>query len=100
MPVLGKSLLDACLMVQFKKAGDYSPGQQLKVDEIFKVGDKVDVAGQSIGKGFQGIYCSHHAASPAHPVTMKQLMVYMCPAPRPCISGKSVALLGFSLEML
>jgi large subunit ribosomal protein L3 len=41
-------------MAQFKEVGEYSPGQQLKVDEIFKVGDMVDVAGKSIGKGFQG----------------------------------------------
>lgn len=39
---------------QIKNAEEYSPGQQLKVDEIFKVGDKVDVAGTSIGKGFAG----------------------------------------------
>jgi large subunit ribosomal protein L3 len=39
---------------KFKEVGGYSPGQQLKVDEIFKVGDMVDVAGKSIGKGFQG----------------------------------------------
>ena len=32
----------------------YEPGQQLKVEETFKEGDKVDVAGTSIGKGFQG----------------------------------------------
>lgn len=32
----------------------YKPGQQLDVTEIFKEGDKVDVAGTSIGKGFQG----------------------------------------------
>jgi len=41
-------------VLQFKEVGGYSPGQQLKVDEIFKVGDMVDVAGKSIGKGFQG----------------------------------------------
>lgn len=33
---------------------DYEPGQQLKVDEMFKEGDIIDVAGTSIGKGFQG----------------------------------------------
>ncbi|KAK9827647.1 hypothetical protein WJX81_003535 [Elliptochloris bilobata] len=32
----------------------YEPGQQLKADELFKVGDFVDVAGTSVGKGFQG----------------------------------------------
>ena len=33
----------------------YEPGQQLNVEEIFKVGEKVDVAGTTNGKGFQGI---------------------------------------------
>jgi large subunit ribosomal protein L3 len=32
----------------------YEPGQQLSVEEMFKVGDLVDVAGTTIGKGFQG----------------------------------------------
>ena len=32
----------------------YASGQQLKVEELFKVGDLVDVAGITIGKGFQG----------------------------------------------
>ncbi|CAD7698453.1 unnamed protein product [Ostreobium quekettii] len=32
----------------------YEPGQQLDVNEIFKVGEVVDVAGKTIGKGFQG----------------------------------------------
>ena len=32
----------------------YEPGQQLAWEELFKVGDKVDVAGTSNGKGFQG----------------------------------------------
>ena len=33
---------------------EFEPGQQLKAEEVFKVGDMVDVAGTSIGKGFQG----------------------------------------------
>ncbi|KAG1665982.1 hypothetical protein FOA52_010080 [Chlamydomonas sp. UWO 241] len=32
----------------------YTPGQQLDVATMFKEGDKVDIAGTSIGKGFQG----------------------------------------------
>lgn len=39
---------------KFKKASEYELGQQLKLEEVFKVGDLVDVAGTSIGKGFQG----------------------------------------------
>lgn len=33
---------------------DYQPGQQLRVEEMFKEGDLIDVAGTSVGKGFQG----------------------------------------------
>ena len=35
---------------------NYEPGQQLQVSDIFKEGDLVDVAGTSIGKGFQGVH--------------------------------------------
>ncbi|KAK9805713.1 hypothetical protein WJX73_001119 [Symbiochloris irregularis] len=37
-----------------KSVEGYEPGQQLKLEDTFKEGDKVDVAGTSIGKGFQG----------------------------------------------
>ena len=33
---------------------EYLPGQQLNVDDMFKAGDLVDIAGKTIGKGFQG----------------------------------------------
>ena len=46
-----------CNELQFKQASEYELGQQLKLEEVFKVGDLVDVAGTSIGKGFQGIPC-------------------------------------------
>ncbi len=36
------------------KVASYTPGQQLQVSEIFKEGEVVDVAGTTIGKGFQG----------------------------------------------
>ena len=32
----------------------YEVGAQINVSELFKEGDKVDVRGKSIGKGFQG----------------------------------------------
>lgn len=37
-----------------KDVSGYEPGQALAVEEMFKEGDLVDVAGTSIGKGFQG----------------------------------------------
>ena len=40
--------------------GKYAVGGELKADEIFAVGQKVDVAGVSKGKGFQGTIKRHH----------------------------------------
>jgi large subunit ribosomal protein L3 len=37
-----------------KDADGYEPGQALVVEDMFKEGDLIDVAGTSIGKGFQG----------------------------------------------
>eukprot|EP00879_Flechtneria_rotunda_P001239 GHRR01001386.1.p1 GENE.GHRR01001386.1~~GHRR01001386.1.p1 ORF type:complete len:261 (+),score=76.34 GHRR01001386.1:153-935(+) len=36
------------------KVAEYQPGQKLDIAAIFKEGDNVDVAGTTIGKGFQG----------------------------------------------
>lgn len=44
----------AALRTQVKDAAGYEPGQQLSVADMFKEGDFVDVAGTTIGKGFQG----------------------------------------------
>ena len=39
--------------------GEFAPGQELKVD-LFQVGQKVDVIGTSIGKGFAGTVKRHN----------------------------------------
>ena len=39
---------------EFTPDQDYSLGQEIKVSDMFAVGDKVDVSGTSKGKGFQG----------------------------------------------
>lgn len=36
------------------KVAAYQPGQTLEIAEMFKAGDNVDVAGTTVGKGFQG----------------------------------------------
>jgi len=41
-------------VLQVKDVASYEPGQQLNVEDMFKAGDLVDVAGTTIGKGFQG----------------------------------------------
>lgn len=40
--------------------GKFAVGGELKADEIFTVGQKVDVSGVSKGKGFQGTIKRHH----------------------------------------
>ena len=40
--------------VDAKDIGGYTVGGELKADEVFKVGQKIDVAGVTKGKGFQG----------------------------------------------
>ena len=40
--------------------GNYAVGGELKADELFKVGQVVDVAGVTKGKGFQGTIKRHH----------------------------------------
>jgi large subunit ribosomal protein L3 len=44
------------------RAGDYSPGGALSV-ELFTEGQKVDVTGVTIGKGFAGAIKRHHFSS-------------------------------------
>lgn len=44
------------------KVTQYQPGQQLDVAEMFKAGDMVDIAGTTIGKGFQGA-ASHNSSA-------------------------------------
>ena len=40
--------------VQLKDIEGFEVGQQLSLTEMFKEGDFIDVAGKSVGKGFQG----------------------------------------------
>jgi large subunit ribosomal protein L3 len=42
------------------EVGKFEVGGELKADEIFSIGQKVDVAGISKGKGFQGTIKRHH----------------------------------------
>lgn len=43
-------------------ASAFTLGQEIKAEEIFKEGDKVDAIGVSIGKGFQGPVKKYHFA--------------------------------------
>jgi large subunit ribosomal protein L3 len=48
--------------VSAEEAAGFTPGAQIDVD-IFKVGQHVDVAGTSIGKGFAGVIKRHNFSS-------------------------------------
>jgi len=48
--------------VSDEEAANLKPGSVISVD-IFKVGQKVDVAGTTIGKGFSGVIKRHHFSS-------------------------------------
>ena len=45
------------MWVQLKEIEGFEVGQQLSMTEMFKEGDFIDVAGKSVGKGFQGRCC-------------------------------------------
>ena|SRR5690349_11798927 len=46
--------------VEAAELGKFAVGGELKADEVFTVGQKVDVQGVSKGKGFQGTIKRHH----------------------------------------
>ena len=64
----------------------YEVGQQLNACEIFQEGDLVDVAGTSIGKGFQGIALSQSQVlwnNPSHAHPSNQCWSLPSPHPTP-----------------
>ena len=46
--------------VKVEDPSQYQVGQEIKVDEVFKIGNKADVAGVSKGKGFAGVMKRHN----------------------------------------
>jgi large subunit ribosomal protein L3 len=55
--VLKEFLLDA------KNLGDLKPGSVIAVESLFEAGQKVDVQGTTIGKGYAGVIKRHHFKS-------------------------------------
>lgn len=45
------------------KVAEFAPGTELKVESLFSVGQKVDVTGTTIGKGFSGAIKRHNFSS-------------------------------------
>jgi large subunit ribosomal protein L3 len=45
---------------RLEAAGEWQTGQELKVEDLFTAGDKIDVTGISKGRGFAGVMKRHH----------------------------------------
>ncbi|MCK9508626.1 MAG: 50S ribosomal protein L3 [Pigmentiphaga sp.] len=45
------------------KAAEFTPGAVIAVESLFSAGQKVDVTGTTIGKGFAGVIKRHHFSS-------------------------------------
>jgi large subunit ribosomal protein L3 len=59
--VLKEFLLDANALNQY--VGDLKPGSVIAVESLFEAGQKVDVQGTTIGKGYAGVIKRHHFRS-------------------------------------
>lgn len=68
---ISKALREHCLKAQkgvfgilreFRAAGDaaWSIGQEVRVEDVFKAGDRIDVAGTSKGRGYSGLLKRHN----------------------------------------
>lgn len=55
MSKAGRSNFASLLEFRLRQEGDFQVGQEIKLAELFKAGDQVDVTGTSKGKGFQGV---------------------------------------------
>jgi large subunit ribosomal protein L3 len=58
----GRANFASLLEFRLREAGDWQIGQELRLAEMFKAGDFVDVTGTSKGKGFQGVMKRHNFA--------------------------------------
>ena len=59
--ILREFLIDAAALAAH--VGDLKPGSVVAVDALFTVGQKVDVQGTTIGKGYAGVIKRHHFRS-------------------------------------
>mgnify|MGYP002788913367 CR=1 FL=1 len=68
---VSKALREHCLKAQkgvfrilreFRAAGDaaWAIGQEVRVEDVFKAGDRIDVAGTSKGRGYSGLLKRHN----------------------------------------
>lgn len=62
MAKAGRSNFGKLLEFRLREAGEWQVGQEIKLADLFKVGDQIDVTGTSKGKGFQGVMKRHNMA--------------------------------------
>jgi len=62
MAKAGRSNFGKLLEFRLREAGEWQVGQEIKLADLFKVGDQIDVTGTSKGKGFQGVMKRHNFA--------------------------------------
>lgn len=62
MAKAGRANFGKLLEFRLREAGEWQVGQEIKLADLFKVGDQIDVTGTSKGKGFQGVMKRHHFA--------------------------------------
>jgi large subunit ribosomal protein L3 len=51
----GRSNFASLLEFRLREAGQWQVGQEIRLADLFKAGDQVDVTGTSKGRGFQGV---------------------------------------------
>jgi large subunit ribosomal protein L3 len=56
----GRSNFASLLEFRLKAPGEWQVGQDIRLADLFKIGDQVDVTGTSKGKGFQGVMKRHN----------------------------------------
>ena len=56
----GRSTFASLLEFRLKEIGDWQVGQEIRLADLFKAGDEVDVTGTTKGKGFQGVMKRHN----------------------------------------
>ncbi|HXC49919.1 MAG TPA: 50S ribosomal protein L3 [Candidatus Limnocylindrales bacterium] len=56
----GRATFASLLEFRLREPGEYQVGQEIRLADLFKVGDQVDVSGTSKGKGFQGVMKRHN----------------------------------------
>lgn len=62
MAKAGRANFGKLLEFRLREAGDWQVGQEIKLADLFKVGDQIDVTGTTKGKGFQGVMKRHNFA--------------------------------------